>query len=253
MPRTDRVFRLADLLRAHGEQVTVASLANTLGVSERTVFRDLALLRDRGLPLAATAGRGGGVRLLGGRGVTAVHLALDEVVSLWLAARIAGAVAELPWSRHAAGALQKLLLSLPPARAAELRSLCTRIFTGPPPTTSMQRNVGRPLPGLLHLFEQASARGVGLAFEYVGLHAPPLHRRVEPHGLLVQAPLWYLLARDHDHGKARMFRMDRIRHPFLLPSVRFAPSAEVARSLLHSGFEWRPLLPAMTRSTLRHQ
>jgi len=73
MSRADRLMDLADLLRGR-EETTVAGLAGELGVSPRTLYRDLAALRDRGLPITGEPGRGGGIRLVGSRGVTAVHL-----------------------------------------------------------------------------------------------------------------------------------------------------------------------------------
>jgi len=86
---------LAELLRGR-EAVTVEALAAELGVSRRSVLRDLATLRARGLPITGDPGPGGGVRLEGERGVTAVHLGIGEVVSLWLAARLSRAASDLP-------------------------------------------------------------------------------------------------------------------------------------------------------------
>jgi predicted DNA-binding transcriptional regulator YafY len=70
----------------------------------------------------------------------------------------------------------------------------------------------------------------------------PAPRRIEPHGLLVQSPVWYILARDVEKQAPRMFRMDRIAAPRLLSDVTFHPDAAVARALLEPGFAWQPLL-----------
>ncbi len=56
-------------------------------------------------------------------------------------------------------------------------------------------------------------------------------RRIEPHGLLVKAPVWYVLARDVEKQAPRMFRMDRVSRPRLLESRRFLPSASVVDAL----------------------
>ncbi len=60
---------------------TAPALAEAVGASVRTVMRDLAYLREAGMPLEGEAGRGGGLRMLGDRGVTAVHLSFDEIAS----------------------------------------------------------------------------------------------------------------------------------------------------------------------------
>jgi len=240
MSRTDRVLDLAEQLRGQ-EATTVGALAGALGVSRRTVQRDLAALRARGLPISGEPGPGGGVRLEGERGVTAVHLGLEEVVSLWLAARLSRSASDLPWSGAARTGLAKLLASLPRRRARELRMLCRRVIVGPPASESVRRGAGRPPPELLRLFEEAFARGVGLAFRYIDRERRASGRRAEPHGLLVQTPVWYLLARDLDKGEPRTFRMDRISAPRLLPEVRFEPDPAVVEAQLPAGIDWQPL------------
>ena len=84
MPRAERLMELADLLRSRAETI-VRDLAEELGVTSRTVLRDLAALRQKGLPITGQAGPGGGIRLEGSRGLTAVHLSLAEAIAIWLA------------------------------------------------------------------------------------------------------------------------------------------------------------------------
>src|SRR5262245_35229908 len=106
MPRAERLMELAERLRGRAE-TTVPELARELAVSSRTVLRDLAALRARGMPITGQAGPGGGVRLEGSRGLTAVHLSLSEVIAIWLAARLAREASELPWSEAAGSGLAK--------------------------------------------------------------------------------------------------------------------------------------------------
>jgi len=222
---------LADLLRGRAE-TSVGHLAQELGVSERTVLRDLAALRERGLPIAGQVGPGGGIRLEGSRGLTAVHLALTEVVAIWLAARVSRQASDLPWSQAASSGLAKLLASLPKPKAAQLRELCRRVFVGPPASADIQASAGRPPAELLRLVEEAFSRRIGLGFHYVDRQGQRTDRRVEPHGLLVDPPVWYLLSRDADKGLPRTFRIDRISRPRLLPEVQFRPDLRLVREQL---------------------
>jgi len=240
MARTDRVMDLVELLRGRGA-VSVGALAEALSVSRRTVLRDLATLRARGLPITGEAGPGGGVRFEAERGVTAVHLSVAEVVSLWLAARLSRAGSDLPWGGAARSGLAKLLASLPAPRARELRSLCRRVIVGPPASDRVRGGAGQPPPELLALFESAFLGGRGLAFRYVDQAGRSTQRRVEPHGLLVQPPVWYLLTRDADKGEPRMFRMDRIAAPRLLADLAFRPDPAVVAANLPAGVDWEPL------------
>ncbi len=232
------------------ESTTVAALADELGVSARTIHRDLAALRERGHPIDADSGPGGGVRLDGARGITAVHLSVSEVVTLWLSARLAQAASDLPWSDAASSALTKMLGSLPRARAQELRALCRRVIVGPPAPQAM--TVGAGPPELLRLFEAAFTGARGLTFHYRDRHGVETVRRVEPHGLLVHTPVWYVLARDLEKGAPRMFRMDRVTRPRLVEGVRFRPDVGVIDALLGGrGDHWRPLMGVMASGRAR--
>jgi len=240
MSRAARLLDLADRLRGLAE-TTVGALAAEMEVSPRTVLRDLAALRDRGMPITGQAGPGGGIRLEGSRGLTAVHLSIAEVIAIWLATRLAREVSHLPWSAAASSGLTKVLASLPQPRARQLRALCRRVFVGPPAGPDIRSTSGRPPAELLRLFEEAFSSGIGLGFDYTDRSDRRSIRRIEPHGLLVETPVWYLLARDVVKGAPRTFRMDRIARPRLLPDIRFRPDLRLIREQLPEPDTWRPL------------
>lgn len=220
MTRVDRVMQLSALLRAR-ESSTVAELAAELDVSERTVLRDLATLRDHGTPLESQSGRGGGIRLPRDRGLVAVHFAADEMIALWLAATLSANVASIPWSAAARRGLNKVIASLPAERARALRRLVKRVVVGRRASPKIYAELGATPPELLAVIEQSFSRELALTFDYVDRHGATSRRVVEPHGLLVESPAWYLLCRDLDKRAARIFRIDRIRRARLLPDQPF--------------------------------
>jgi predicted DNA-binding transcriptional regulator YafY len=244
MVRAERLMELADLLRGR-DATTVNELARELAVSARTVLRDLATLRDRGMPIAGEAGPGGGVRLQRDRGSAAVHFSISEIMGIWLAARLSREGSHLPWGEAATSALAKLLGSLPLAKARDLRTLCRRVIVGPDASATIRGGAGAPPPELLRIFEDAFSRGHGLTFQYMDRAGAETRRTIEPHGLLVQPPVWYILSRDVKNGEPRTFRMDRISHPRLVQTIAFRPDAEVVRAQVPQGGEWRPLVGAM--------
>lgn len=215
---------LLERLKASGP-TTVAALAADLGVSRRTLLRDLATLRGRGWPIRSDPGPGGGVFLERDRGVAAVHLSLDEAVALWLSVQVAHLASGLPFGRAARGALQKLAASLPPERARALRSLSKRVVVGQPAGPAVLATLGPPPAELLSVFEAAFTECRCLAFGYVDRHGRTSQRVVEPHGLLLEPPAWYLLTRDTEAspGEIRMFRMDRVHRPRVLRNRPFEP------------------------------
>lgn len=240
MPRAERLLELTDLLRSL-DTTTVAQLASELGRSRRTILRDLASLRERGLPISGEAGPGGGIRLEGERGLLAVHLSLSEIVSLWLTSRLAREASELPWGKSATSALTKLLASLPAPRARALRAICQRVIVGEPATANIHSTLGVAPPELLDLFETAFTTGRALSFRYVDRVGRRTTRRIEPHGLLVVTPAWYVLARDIDKEQPRMFRVDRMQRPRMLSDITFEPDHRVVRALMKDLPTWRPL------------
>jgi predicted DNA-binding transcriptional regulator YafY len=240
MARAERLMELADLLRGR-EATTVDELAGELGVSRRTLLRDLASLRERGMPISGEAGPGGGVRLEGDRGLAAVHLSLSEVVAIWLGARLSQAASDLPWGEAANSAMAKLLGSLPAPKARALRALCRRVVAGPPASATVRAGAGTAPPELLRLFEEAFTSGLGIGFQYTDREGKLTQRRVEPHGLCVEPPVWYVLARDVDKGEPRTFRMDRIARPRIIEDIVFRPDAAVIQTQLPDLERWRPL------------
>lgn len=231
---------LLDLLRGR-DATTVGVLAEELGVSRRTLLRDLAALRERGVPISGEAGPGGGVRLEGDRGLAAVHLSLAEVVAIWLAARLSRSASDLPWGEAATSGMAKLLAGVPAARARDLRALCRRVIVGQPASPRIRAGAGSAPAELLRLFEDAFSAGLGLGFHYTDRLGSQSIRRVEPHGLLVETPVWYVLARDVEKAEPRMFRMDRISRPRILEDVTFRPDIDVIRAQLLDLDRWRPL------------
>ena len=222
MVRVIRVFRLLDLLRSAGP-TTIRAVAAELGVTERTVLRDLATLRESGWPIQGDSGPGGGIRLEWTPGVTAIHLTEDEVAALWLATRLSASVSRIPWNGAARAALHKLLASLPKERARSVRALVRRVHVGRPASPQVSAELGSPPPELLGAFERAFGRRICLAFDYRDRQGRGTHRCVEPHGLMVEAPAWYILARDTATGAARLFRMDRIRGAHPVEDRNFVP------------------------------
>ena len=241
MTRSDRLEALLSLLRA-GDSTTVGVIAETVGVTPRTVYRDLATLRDRGLPVIGTTGRAGGVRLLGDRGVTGIYLSVGEVVSLWLSARLAAAASQMPWSGAARSALTKLLGSLTKTRASELKRVLARVIIGPPPSEATRGTLRETVPEFLRVLEEAFTTGCALRFDYRDRIGNTSARRVEPHGLLVQSPVWYILALDLDRHAPRTMRVDRISRPQLLRTHRFsADPAIVHHQLRDLAGHWHAL------------
>ena len=229
MALIERHDELVRLLRSRADWRT-DDLAEALGVSARTVMRDLDRLRDRGFEISTMTGPGGGVHLEPTSVLVTSQLAGEDVAALILSVAIAQSLPWMPFASGANVALAKIEASLPYERARQLQALMMRIMIGNPSRASV-RNQGRISPLLARLFETAFSEERLLAFSYRDRDGNGSRRVVEPHGLLVRAPMWYVIAWDTDIDEPRLFRADRIRSPHVLAQKFLPRPHELMRGL----------------------
>jgi predicted DNA-binding transcriptional regulator YafY len=232
-PRLERSERL-DALIAHlraNASASMRELAEELDVSVRTVRRDVATLRARGMQIEGERGRGGGIRFARFAPLPPLRLEEQQAVGLWLSVQLARRVAGLPFSRESNAGLNKVIAALPSERRFHLAQLCSRIVIGRQSSEAMTASAGEMSPTLLDAFERCFREGRCLSFQYRDREGATTQRQVEPHGIFVRLPVWYVLAVDIDKQAQRMFRMDRIANPRAL-SQRFAPSMAVVEEMM---------------------
>ena len=78
-------------------------------------------------------------------------------------------------------------------------------------------------PDVYTVCEEAFLNSRALRLIYADRNGNQTERTVAPHGLMVQSPLWYLLAFDDLRKAARLFRLDRIRAASVDPVLKFEP------------------------------
>src|SRR5512138_2111144 len=119
--RADRLLSLLMLIQSRG-QMTAQDLACELEVSERTIYRDITALSASGVPIYASRGPGGGVRLIEEYRTTLTGLTPEETRALFMLS-IPAPLRQLGMGQKFKGALLKLSASLPERqRADELRT-----------------------------------------------------------------------------------------------------------------------------------
>lgn len=183
--------------------MTTQELASALGVSLRTITRDLNWLRDAGLPVTAQRGRLGGVTLLPGAGLDLTRLTPGERDHLSLTGLDERQRAELDASVESRRALSKIA-AMRPRRVHELLPLTDVVHVDSRPWRQARASGTTPASLI-----GAVRRGRRLRIEY---DSPRASRArdvvVDPYGLFAKAGLWYLVA---DCARApRMYRLERI-------------------------------------------
>lgn len=87
--RVERQQQIVETL-AHSGVLTAGELADRLGVSTRTVERDIERLRDAGVPFRSRPGRGGGIDLRQARATTPIKLDVAEIAAIISSLAIVG-------------------------------------------------------------------------------------------------------------------------------------------------------------------
>src|SRR5688572_19885978 len=112
--RADRLDLLTRVLRDRAG-VTAQDLAREFGISIRSVFRDIDALRERGYPIDAARGRGGGLRLHPNWGLGRVLLSRDEALCTLLALAVAEKLDFPMFATDIGRARRKIADAFPPA------------------------------------------------------------------------------------------------------------------------------------------
>jgi predicted DNA-binding transcriptional regulator YafY len=215
LTRLERLDALAALL-ADGMSHAVANLAQSLHVSERTLARDLELLRRRGWLIESASGHGGGVRLpRDALPASALVLREEQALELLLALAASEALG-LSLSTGLAGVRAQLARAFAPADRARIRALRQRIRVCTPASDPVRHTQRPERPRVRHLVHTAFVRHRRLAITYRAVDGRTSRRRIESHVLLLAWPFWYVLAWDLEREAVRTFRLDRIEQADLL-------------------------------------
>lgn len=213
-----RLLSLLSLLQAPREWPG-GELARRLGVSLRTVRRDVERLRALGYPVEATMGAAGGYRLGAGAAMPPLLLEDEEAVAIAVGLRGAtgGSVAGIEES--ALRALAKLEQVLPDRLRRRVAALHTE-------TVVLDRPSAGPVvdPEVLTVLAAACRDHERVRFAYRDREERLSRRLVEPHTLVAASRRWYLLAFDLEREDWRTFRVDRLAEVHLT-GVRVAPRA----------------------------
>jgi len=118
MSRAERLLELMQNLRLRRRPVAGLALAEELGVSLRTLYRDIGALQAQGARIEGEAGFG--YVLKPGFTLPPLMFSLEEVEALALGARWVEGRADAGLKRAARGALAKIAAVLPPERAEAL-------------------------------------------------------------------------------------------------------------------------------------
>jgi len=214
-----------------------SELAQRLGVSGRTVRRDIDRLRELGYPVHAEQGGLGGYRLTAGAAMPPLLLEDDEAVAVAIGLRAAATQAVAGADEAAVRALRKLLQVLPARLRHRVDTLTSSTVAHPFFLAADPVN-----PDALIVTAAAIANHERLRFRY-----RDEGRHVEPRALVPAGGRWYLLVFDLDRDDWRTFRLDRVTELAATgarAATRQVPGGDVAAFVASRAMQMAPTYPA---------
>ena len=205
MRRADRLFQIVQLLRQRRTATTSALLARRLGVSERTVYRDIRDLVLAGTPIDGEAGVG--YRLRPGFDLPPLMFDRDEIQALVLGARIIRQFGDATLARASDAILAKVAAVLPKELAPLVAD--TPLFVP---------NVvgGGKSADALALVREAVVGRRKVRMRYAAPDGASTERTVRPLGIFFWGRTWTLAAWCELRSDFRNFRLDRVSAPTVL-------------------------------------
>ncbi len=201
MRRADRLFLLVNALRGRRRAVLARELADTLGVSMRTVYRDVADLQRSGVPIEGEAGVGYVLRH--GADIPPLMFDEDEIEAVVVGIRFARAFAGNRLSESAARALVKIEAAIP----ERIRACAERAAIMAP---EWRGELSREFGALLDRLNEAIAARRVLRLDYRDESGDASTREVEPLCIVFWGGSWTLGAWCRLRGAFRQFRLNRI-------------------------------------------
>lgn len=199
-----RAERLISLLMAlqRGNAQTAGDLAQRLGVSIRTIFRDVDALSTMGVPVYTEAGRGGGIRLVEGFSSDLTGLSSGEAEALALFASPA-AIGVQELATPSRTALDKLAAAVPTMHQLRAQHARGRLLFDTKPWF-------RSVAASPHLDELRACiwKNECVEINYQRSNGEYRDYRVEPYALVVKVDVWYLIGRVKREW--RVFRISRL-------------------------------------------
>ncbi|MFD6445059.1 helix-turn-helix transcriptional regulator [Promicromonospora sp. NPDC060204] len=214
-----RLLSLLSLLQVRRDW-PAGQLACRLGVSDRTVRRDVDRLRELGYPVRTARGPDGGYRLEAGSDLPPLLFDDEQAVALAVALRLA-VVTGAGIEEAAARALTTVRQVLPARlrQRVDALELTAAETTRPGVGDQVDTDVLLALSAALRAHEE-------VRFDYASPGrtdaGPRPARRVQPHHLVVRSRRWYLVGWDPEPGEWRTYRVDRMT-PRVPNGPRFTP------------------------------
>lgn len=234
LSRVHRLLRLISLMQS-GRALAADALAHELGVSRRTLFRDLKLLEAAGVPYYHDRSRG--YRIADRFFLPPLNLTVTETLGLLLMGESLAADPKRPFARPALSAIAKLLGTVPEPIRSACAEMIDAVEVNPGPTEDGDAE-DRFYADLQRCIDES--RACRIVYDSLSDPADTVDTTLEPYVLHFSQRAWYVLGRTDLHREVRVLKLNRLRAVEPLPRCFERPAGYRAQDKL--GLAWR-LIP----------
>lgn len=200
MNKFDRVISILVLLQTR-RIIKANTISERFDVSLRTVYRDIATLKNAGIPISGDPGIG--YSIMEGYRLPPIMFNEGEAAAMLTAEKFIGKVTDKATQVHYSNALTKIKAILRSAEKQSLEVLENSIAFS---ATSVLINT----TFLQDLFKSIGSKYV-VSMQYKKADGTTSARNVEPIGCYHQSSSWYLIAYCQTRKAYRTFKVDRIK------------------------------------------
>lgn len=211
--KMNRLISIIMLLLEH-KTISAAELARTFEVSKRTIYRDIEIINEAGIPIITFPGINGGIGIIDEYKVDKRLFSESDLTSLLIG--LSGVHSALD-SEETKQAMSKLKTLIPKEKQNKIDELTSRIAIDLSP---WQKDIMRE--GYLQIINTAIVERKILSFDYFNMKGDVTFREVEPYRLLHRGNSWYLQGFCLLRQQMRTFRFSRI-HKLITSERAFTP------------------------------
>lgn len=207
--KKERQEQIIDCLRS--EQFwTSERLCTQVGVSYRTLMRDLAELKEYGVPIESDKGRGGGIALVGRWGLNNLRLSNSEVITLLVSLGITESINSPILMDNINSIKNRISSAFPIEQQRMITSIRKRIFVGDSASKETLKSYQTPRRRTIDDLTDSFFNLTKVEIKYKSSKNEISERTIEPQMLCLVFPVWYFICWDELRQAERLFRIDRI-------------------------------------------
>jgi len=228
----NRLLTLILLLQRQPNQ-KAADLADSLGVSVRTLHRYIELLDEMGIPVYTERGPSGGFSLVRGYKMPPLVFTPEEATAVLLGTGLVEEMWGNLYREAALSALAKLENLLPEQQREEVQWARRTLVTAGlhHPSLDAQAATFEALRRAMR-----TSRRVEMIYTSAST-ARPTSRKLDPYAIAFRSGWWYVVGYCHTRREIRTFRIDRIQELTLSGETFLAPLDFNAREYVTVAFQ----------------